>query len=94
MDLTNQKIIMNLTGAARPMRRLTHYALKPRKVCHVHTPSSIPIVKANIRQTLLHVCSGRTASIKNDTRRNTLRSVKTGLTQFAQLRTRKLINDL
>jgi len=85
---------VNLAGAARPTKRLTHHALKPRKVNCVYTSSSIPIVEANIRWTLLHVCSGRTTSIENDIRRNTLRSVKIGSTQFVQLGMRKLNNDL
>ena len=85
---------MNLAGAARPMKRLTYHTLKPRQANHAHTPSSVPTVEANIRQTLLHVHSGRTNSIENGTRRNTLRSVKTGSTLFIWLETGKLNNDL
>jgi len=84
---------MNLAGAVRPMKRLTYHTLKPRKTNYAHTLSSVPIVEANIRQTLQHVYSGRTASIESSTRRNTLRSMKTGSTQFVQLRTGKLNND-
>jgi len=94
MDPTNRRIIVNLAGAARPMKRLTHHTLKPRKANHAHTSSNVPTVEANIRQTLLYVCSGRTDSIENGTRRNTLRSVKTGSTLFVQLGTGKLNNDL
>ena len=94
MDSTNQRIIMNLAGATRPTKRLTHHTLKPRKANCAHILSSIPIVEVNIRWTLQHVHSGRTASMKNGTRRNTLRSMKTGSTQFVWLGTGKLNNDL
>ena len=85
---------MNLAGITRPTKRLTHYTLKPRKVNCIYTLSSVPIVKVNIRRTLQHVHSGRTASIENGTRRNTLRSMKTGSTQFVWLGMGKLNNDL
>jgi len=94
MDPINQRIITNLAGAARPMKRLTHNTLKLRKMNYVCTPSSVLIVEANIRQTLLHVHSGRTTSIENDIRRNTLRFMKIGSTQFIQLGTGQLNNDL
>jgi len=94
MDSTNQRIIVNLAGAAKPMKKQTHHILKQRKVNHVHTPLSASTVEANIRQTLIYICSGRINSIENSTRRNTLRSMKTGSTLFIQLGTRKLVNDL
>jgi len=94
MDPTNQRIIANLAGTARLMKRLTHHALKPRKMNYACTPLSVPIVEVNIRQTLLYVCSGRTASIENGTRKNTLRSMKTGSTQSVWLGMGKLNNDL
>jgi len=78
IDPTNRRTIMNSAGIARLMKRLIHYASKPKKANHVHTPSSVPIVEANIRQTPQHVRSGRTVSIESGTRRSTLRSMKTG----------------
>jgi len=86
MNPTNQRIITNSVGAVRLMKRLTHCTLKPRKANCACTLLSIPIVKANIRQTLLHVCSGRTTLIENGTRRNTLRSIKTRSTESVWLR--------
>ena len=94
IDPTNQRIIVNSASAARPTKRLTHHALKPRKANHICTLSSILIVEVNIRWTLQHVHSGRITSIESGTRRNTLRSIKTGSTQFIWLGMGKLNNDL
>jgi len=74
--------------------KLIHYALKPKKVNHAHTCSSIPIVKANIRQTPQYVHSGRTTSIESGTRRSTLRSMETESNQFIQLGMGIFNNDL
>ena len=94
MDPTNQRIIMNSAGATKPTKKQTHHTLKPRKVNYACTSSSASTIETNIRQTLTYVHSGRIYSIENGTRRNTLRSVKTGSTLFIQLGIRKLINDL
>ena len=94
IDLTNQRIIVNLASITRPTKRLTHHVLELRKASYVRTLSSVPIVEANIRRTLQHVHSGRTTSIESGTRRNTLRSMKTGSTQFIRLAIEKLNNDL
>jgi len=49
MDPTNQRIITNSASAARPTKKLTYHVLKLRKANYIHTPSSVPIVKAYIR---------------------------------------------
>jgi len=85
---------VNLAGAARPMKKLTHYISKPKKANHACTLLSVLTIEINIRQTLQHVHSGRTALIESGTRRSTLRSVKTGSTQFIWLEMGTLNNDL
>jgi len=82
IDPTNWRTITNLAGVARPTKKLIHHASKPKKANHAHTHSSVPIVKANIRQTPQHVYSGRTVSIESSTRRSTLKSMKIGSNQF------------
>ena len=94
MDPTNWRTIVNSAGVARPMKKLIYHISKLKKANHVHTYSSVPIVEANIRQTSQHVHSGETISIESSTRRNTLRSVKTGLNQFVWLETGIFNNDL
>jgi len=94
IDSTNWRTIVNLAGTVRPTKKLIYHASKPKKANCAHTHSSVPIVKANIRQTSQYVHSGRTTLIESGTKRSTLRSVKTGSNQFVQLETGTLNNDL
>ena len=81
-DHINQRIIVNSVGVAKPMRRQTHYVWKQSEVNHIHTHSNVPIVKTTTKQTSICVCSKGTGSTANSIRRNTLRSMKTGQSQF------------
>ena len=78
----NQKIIVNLVGTTKPTKKQTHCTLKLKKTNHVHTHSSVPIVKAITRQTPIYVCFGNTGSIMNSTTKSILRSMKIGQNQF------------
>jgi len=82
VDHINQRIITNLVGVAKPMRRQTHCVWKQSKVNCVHTHSNVPVVKATTKRTPICVCSGSTGSTANGIRRNTSRSMKTGQSQF------------
>jgi len=52
---------------------------------YVHTHLNVPIVETTTKQTPICVCSGSTGSTANDIRRNMLRSMKTGQSQFILL---------
>jgi len=93
MAYINQKIIVNLAGVVKPMKKQTHCTLKQKRANCVCTHSSVPIVKAINRQTLIYVCFGNTGSTMNGTTKSILRSVKIGQNQFALSRTRSH-NDL
>ena len=79
----NQKIIVNLVGAAKPTKKQTHCTLKQKKANHVHTHSSVPIVEAITRQTPIYVHFENTGSTVNGTTKSTSRSVKIGQNKFA-----------
>jgi len=85
MVLINQKIIANLAGVARPMQKQTPCILKPKKVSYAYTHSNTPTVEAIIKRTLTYVHFEDTDLIESDTKRNMLRSMKTGPNQFIQL---------
>jgi len=78
MACINQKIIINLVGAVKPMKKQTYYALKQKKTNHVHTHSSVPIVKAITKRTPIYVHFGNTGSTMNSITKSTSRSVKIG----------------
>jgi len=79
----NQKIIVNLVGAAKPTKKQTHCTLKQKKANHVHTYSSVPIVEVITRQTPIYVHFENTGSTVNSTTKSTSRSVKIGQNKFA-----------
>jgi len=76
---------MSLDGVARQMKELILLNLKQRKEIHVLTRSSVLIVMEIIKPTLTNVHSGSTISIENGSRRNMLRSMKTGSSQVNSL---------
>jgi len=49
MACTSPKIITNLVGVVKPMKKQTLHILKLKKVIHVHTHSSVQIVEAITR---------------------------------------------
>jgi len=51
MNLTSQRTIVNLVGAAKPTTKSTLYASKPKKANRVCTLSNALIVEESIRQT-------------------------------------------
>jgi len=79
----NQKIIVNLVGATKPMKKQMHCTLKQKKANCVHTHSSVPIVEVITRQTPIYVHFENTGSTVNGTTKSTLRSMKIGQNQFA-----------
>jgi len=82
----NQKIIVNLVSAAKPMKKQTHHVLKQKKANHVHTHSSVPIIEVITRWTPIYVRFGNTDSTMNGTTKSTSRSVETEQGQFVLLR--------
>ena len=80
---TNRKTTTNLGGAVKQMRKQIFHNLKPRRGNHVPTHSSVRTAKAIIKPILFNVHSGNTISIENGNKRNILRSVKIGSSQFA-----------
>jgi len=82
MVLTNHKTIVNLDGAARQMKKQTPLNLKQRKWNHVHTCSNIQTVRETTKLTQINVRSRGIGSTKSGNRRNTLRSMKIGSSQF------------
>ena len=84
-DCINQRIIANSVGVAKPMKRWTYCIWKWSEVNCVHTHSNIPIVEMTTKQTPICICSGSIGSTVNGIRKNTLRSVKTGQSQFILL---------
>jgi len=93
MACINQKIIVNLVGAAKPMKKQTHHALKQKRVNYVHTHSSVPIIEVITRWTPIYVYLGNTGSTVNSTTKSILRFIKIGQNQFALSGTRSY-NDL
>ena len=91
---TNLKTTMNSAGVIKLMQRQILCILKQRKANHVYTLSNVPTVKANIKQTQTYVLSRNIGSTKIDTRRNMLRSMRTGPNWFVQLWTMNLNYDL
>ena len=94
IGLTSLKIIMSLVVIAKLTQRRILLILKLRKENCALTLSSALIVKVIIKQIWIHVPFGDIGSTENSTRRNTLRSVKTGPNQFVQSWTTNLNNDL
>ena len=93
MVLTNPITIENSVGVARQMLRSTYQDWKPRRVNHTSTHSNILTAGATTKPTPTSVCFGDTNSIENDTRKSTLRSVKTDQNQFILKWTVLLPND-
>jgi len=58
---------MNLVGVAKPTRKQTHYALKPKRTNHARILSDVLIAEVTIKQTQIYVHSGRTALIESST---------------------------
>ena len=83
MVLTNWKIIVNLDGITRQIKKQTPLDSKQRKGNYAHTHSNVQTVREIIKLTLTNVHSRSTISIGNSSRRNMLRSMKTGSSQFA-----------
>jgi len=81
IDLINLKIIANLGGVAKQMKKLTPLNSRLRRVNLALTSSSTPTVVETIRQIPISIYSGRIGSIANGTSRNTIRSMKTDQTQ-------------
>ena len=78
MAFTRWKIIVNLDGAAKQMRKQTLLALRQKKVNHVHIHSSVLIVMEITRWTPTCVYSRSIGLIANNTSRNIMRLVKIG----------------
>jgi len=93
MDLTSQKITVNSDGAAKQTIKLILHTSKPKKANHIRTPSNVQTAVESIKQMQQHVHSGKIGSIKNGSKRNIQRSMKTGSSQFVQLGARKQNND-
>jgi len=85
MVCINLKTTTNSVGIAKLMKRLTHHALKPKKVNHAHMSSNVQTAKMTIRQILTYVHSGNIGSTGNSITKRLSRSMKTGPSQFAQL---------
>jgi len=79
--LINWKTTMSLAGVVKPMQKQTPLILKLKRANHAPTPSNVQIVMVIIKWIQLHVCSGRIDSIRNGSKRNIQRSVKTGSNQ-------------
>jgi len=70
MAPTNPNITVNLHGVTRQIRSLTLLDLRLRGVNHVLTHSSVPIVKAIIKQIQTCTSSGSIASTMIGTTKN------------------------
>ena len=81
----NLEITANLVGAAKQMTRSIHHVSKLKKANYAYMFLSVQIAEVTIRQTLTYVCSGNIGLTGNSTTKRLLRSMKTGLSQFAQL---------
>ena len=93
IDLTNQRITVNLAGIAKPTRRPTSLISKLKRASYALTHSNVLTAVASIKQTQPLVCSGKIGLIGTGTKRSTLRSVKTGSSQFIQSGMRTLKHD-
>ena len=81
--LTNRKTITNSGGIAKQMKKQTPLNLKQRKENHAHTCSSVQTVRETTKLTQISIHSGGIGSTENGNKRNILRSMKTGSSQFA-----------
>jgi len=79
---TSQKITANLGGAARRMKNLTHPDLKWRKGNHAFIHSNAQTVEVITKVIPFCVHSGDIDSTGSGNKRNMLRSMKTGSSQF------------
>ena len=79
---TSQKITANLGGAARRMKNLIHSNLKWRKRNHALIHSNAQTVEVITKLIPICVHSGDIDSTESGNKRNTLRSMKTGSSQF------------
>ena len=80
---TNWKTTMNLHGAVKQTRKQILHDSKPRRGNHVPTYSSVWTAEAIIKPILFNVHSENTVSIESCDKRNILRSMKIGSSQFA-----------
>jgi len=78
----SQKITMNLDGAARRMKNLTHPNLKWRKGNYAIIHSNAQTVEVITKLIPICVHSGDINSTGSGNKRNMLRSMKTGSSQF------------
>jgi len=76
---TNLRTTVNSDGAAKQTRRQTHLVSRQRKMNHASTHSNALIVGANTKPTPTSAHSRGIDSIENGTKRNTLKSMTTGL---------------
>jgi len=83
MDCTDPKTTKNLGGAAKRMRRRTSLILRLRKATHVLIHSNTLIAEAITKLTPTSAHSGDIDSTGSGTKRNMLRSMKTGSNRFA-----------
>ena len=83
MDHTDLKTTENLGGVAKWMKRQTPLVSRQRKVTHVLIHSSVLITGAITKLTPTSAYSGDIDSTGSSTKRNTLRSMKTGSNRFA-----------
>ena len=83
MVLTNWKIIVNLDGITRQIKKQTPLDSKQRKGNYAHTHSNVQTVREIIKLTQINVHSGDIDSTGNGSRKNMLRSMKIGSNQFA-----------
>ena len=80
--LTSLKTIMSLASITKLTQRRIFLVLKQRKANCVLILSNALTVKVIIKQIQTHVPFGDIGSTEISTRRNTLRSMKTGPNQF------------
>ena len=81
--LTNPKTSTNSGGVARWMRRQTHLTSKQRRANLACIPSNALIVGGTTKLTPTNASSGDIVSTESGSRRNMLRSMKTGSSLFA-----------
>ena len=77
----NWKTTASLAGVVKPMRKQTPLISKPKRANHAPIPSNVQIVMVIIKWIQLHVHSGKIDSIRNGSKRNIWRSMKTGSSQ-------------
>ena len=90
---TSQKITVNLDGAARQTKNQTHPNLKQRKGSHALIHSNAQIAEVITKPIPICIYSGDIDSIESGNKRNMLRSMKIGSSQFVLWGIANLNND-